>query len=361
MGEEVVVDKDDDSSSACNVTVGKFEFDLVPAANFDQDPKEQCKRARELISKAPDQSYLYSSALTEDAVDFVKGYTDKYAAFGMLVRLVKLWNRIVDLSKCKPKKISGRSLIFELIAIHVWEAHRTDTLLNLFLRFLGQMIFFRSLRVSFSTGPDPPTGNCLEAAAQKSKLSRPVILDPVNKVNDLGAAFDKVTEAVQVFEDTASQWLQTLVRKGNSEEAVIRMFASQGNAVPPQISSLVNRCEWLLDVRNSQRITQKQCYYSKECDRTTVQPLILYLKKLLNNHPTIARASSTSEMEAAIIAILSGLESKPLKMQPIMMNGRHRQRCSSSHSLSSFNQCPAYMVVSSSPRRVKATVGFQLV
>lgn len=352
----------DESNASYKVTVDGIEFDLVPAPNFSQDKIKQCQRARELISIAPQKLYIYSTALTEDSMEFVKKYTDANKTVSQFIRLVKLWNRMVDLDKY----ISGRSYIFELIAIHIWESNQNETLSKLFLEFLKQMKSFRSMRVSFKKAPDVPTGDCLNAAIKKANEVRPVILNPSNQAHDLGNEFEEGD--VKVFEKKAAEWEIKSGQMGRVEENLICEFVSSWKSVlPEKISLLINRCEWLVDVCLS-----NEAAYSMRQNKLTENkalPLILFLKKLLEGHPTLENRLKTSSqyminwsgcswiMAGAIIAILSGLMSKPIKMEEIKIGDR--ERYSSSAQLSRFNQCTAYFPLYSGGGAVCATLGFR--
>ena len=392
MGEEVnvsVASRGDQAS--IKVYIDGFKFDLVPAPNFNQNQALQCEFAQERISNTT-KSYLFSSALTEDVVKFVKDYTDTNKASGFLVkqfiRLVKLWNRTIYLGK--DGYVSGKSYLFELIAIHIWKTHQNETLSRLFLHFLDQMKSFHSLRVCFNSGD--MNSNSL-GALKNSKDDRPIIQDPVNKMNDLGAGIDK--DIVKIFETKATEWLiklgeasngadtRTLYSIGNEniskkDELLINQFVSAWRSAiisDPRLkisSSLLCRCEWLLDVRNRATFFMvindqflSRLNASPTSSNTRIRLLLLMLDLLLYRQPSLELARTKEDMEDAVKGLLANLFSRrELTMKSITIGSKKSSRprggWSTSETFTKLRQCTATMTVPSGTDTVNAVIGLRL-
>ena len=378
MGEEVnvsVANRGDQAS--IKVYIDGFKFDLVPAPNFNQNPELQFKFAQEQITITT-QSYLFSSALTEEVVKFVKDYTDTNKASGLLVkqfiRLVKLWNRTIYLGK--DRYVSGKSYIFELIAIHIWKTYQNETLTlsQLFLHFLEQMKSFHSLRVCFNSGDmnNNPLGDL-----KNSKVDRPIIQDPVNKMNDLGSGIDK--DIVKIFETKATEWLTKFRETSNRafgykrDELLINQFVSAWRSAiisdsRLKISSLLGRCEWLIDVRN--RSTFFMVINDQFLSRLNASPtssnirlLLLMLDLLLYRQPSIELAITKEDMEDAVKGFLANLLSRrELTMKSITIGSKKSSRrgWSTSETFTKLRQCTATMTVPSGTDTVNAVIGLRL-
>ena len=352
------------------MTASGFKFDLVPAPNFSQNQDEKWRLAKEkLQAGAGTEAHLLSPAFTEQVVSFVKKYTDTNKTDGsgslmrQFIRLVKLWNK---LALREDVYISGRSYMFELIAIHVWEEHRNERLQDLFLHFLNLMKSFHSLSVEFHnavTGVDLNNNRLSDSKSSNDAL--PIILDPSNVHNDLGAGIDE--KCVKIFEREAIEWRNKLWQmvngeyKYNGDENLIQEFVSSWRSLLLSNSSLLERCEWLVMVCKrgaKSRIRAPFLRRQKRTKRPRSSPgLLLLLELVLYRNPRLANAYSKDDMEEAVKAILADLSKLPLQMERVP--SKSQQLSSSSPTLSSFRKCSAHLEVVSS-RGIKAIIGYRV-
>lgn len=334
----------DDNQVAMKVSVYGFSFDLVPTISFGQDKEVQRECAQEMINES-NQSYKYSPALTEAADQFVAKYTDTKTCDGyrvrQFIRLVKLWNRTIEVDGY----ISGRSLIFELIAIHIWtlkEKEKLDTLSKLFLHFLKLMKSFRSLRVSGSSD-----SNNNQTAADSGKLNRPIIQHPVNEKNDLGKG---IGNFVDIFEGKAEQWLEKLGANENNglngdQKIIQELVCSWRQPVVDEFSAQLSHCEWLLFMRNN-RCPHHPSYVRRR--KIVMKPridtgLLLALELLLYRHPGLPQVCTMEAARELLVEVLSkhNASSGLLTMQTLIVG--LEQRLSSKPTLRKIKQIKAYL------------------
>ena len=348
---------------------GGFKFYLVPAPNLSQNPDEQYRLTLEKISSnSKEVVHLLSPTLAERIVSFMKKYTDTNKTEGSLmrqfIRLVKLWNK---LSVGEDVYISGRSFIFELIAIHVWEKYRSEKLSQLFFHFLNEMESFHSLRVEFhndSTDVDSNDNRVINLKTSNDDL--PIIIDPSNPYNDLGAGI-KEKNCIKQFEEAAIDTRNKLwpnidgEYKYKGDDNMIQEFISSWRSLLlVSNSSLVKNCDWLAMVckrRSKAPLPAPFLRRQKRSKKPLSSPgLLLLLEQVCYCNPRLANACSKDDMEEAVKAVLKDLTSQ-LNFQKVP--SKCWQLCSSSPTLSRFRKCSAHLIVLSD-RGIKATIGYRV-
>ena len=165
-----------------------FAYDLLPAPNYataTQDIQQQVNRIWNKIrnNQTSDMSHLYSSGLSELAVQFAK----KQSAFiHDLCRLAKFWNGTVLFEKY----VSGRSSIIEYLAVKGGQEEEQAalngslSLLRAFRRFLTLLTKHQSMGIVFY---DFYRDNLVP------QYQQPFLIDPSspfnNFLNDIPAEF----------------------------------------------------------------------------------------------------------------------------------------------------------------------------
>jgi len=159
-----------------------FEFDILPAPNytgFNHDIISQAKIIWERISKQEKISYLYSSGLSELALQFM----EKQSGFiHDLCRLTKFWNFTILFDQY----VSGRSCIIEYLAVKAGQEEEKRLnitngrcMLRAFRRFLSYLIEYEQIGIVFFEFYDKNRVSIYE---------KPFLIDPINPYNNLLAS-----------------------------------------------------------------------------------------------------------------------------------------------------------------------------
>jgi len=175
----------------------KLEIDLLPAINFGKNPVKKVMNQIQLGNTngsitgdvAGDLVYNVSPSLAEETVSFLKEIAEPSTRGVILV--AKYWDRVVK-EKTKhtvTSRVSGRSYIIELIAIHSnsdlqgLPPTEKNSVYYGFIRFLKTMEYLDKLSVTFF---DKYEDEDVPISVMMEKLTLPFVLDPVNCWNNLG-------------------------------------------------------------------------------------------------------------------------------------------------------------------------------
>jgi hypothetical protein len=229
-----------DKRVALQATIDGFDFDIVPAVNYSQDPEKQRRIALEKIQSLPHpvkDGYRYSSSLSETQVDFVK----KQSQFThQLIRLAKYWMH----SLLIKEYILGRSTLIELIAICASQVEASTvgkesspfvlstspSMTRAFKQFLTCMSNFHQLNIIFQT-PYYQQQDC--KLNNGLCTQRPLVLDPSNPFNNFAFTVGKRQDLLRKIETMAAESLRRLEMANSDDPNVMEKLFSPQPAVTP--------------------------------------------------------------------------------------------------------------------------------
>uniref|UniRef100_T1JEY7 2'-5'-oligoadenylate synthetase 1 domain-containing protein n=1 Tax=Strigamia maritima TaxID=126957 RepID=T1JEY7_STRMM len=224
--------------AALQATVDGFEFDIVPAVNFSQNPAVQRRRVLEEIGKLRHPSkdgYRWSSSLIYDQVEFIK----KQSSFAHhVIRLAKFWNRSIYIEEY----VSGRSTIIELIAVHaakeVERQYNEESLVRAMHLFFSMMRNLKSVNITFHMSYPP------SQVENYVLQQRPLVLDPSNPYNNFAYDLCRKDRVRGKFE----QFAQVSIHRLSSVFGLFVLFELQ----PSFLSFSMPRAKgWLVSVDNA--------------------------------------------------------------------------------------------------------------
>ncbi|XP_006811957.1 2'-5'-oligoadenylate synthase 2-like [Saccoglossus kowalevskii] len=127
-----------------------------------------------------DKVNYYSVALGQLQVDFVRGQPTRVKN---LIRLVKYWRKEVMLKKANRDFMYPTSYPMELITIYTWQnagKQASFDMAEAFKAVLMRLMNYSSLDIAWYENY-----NQALAAQAKSKMTRPILLDPANPTNNV--------------------------------------------------------------------------------------------------------------------------------------------------------------------------------
>ncbi len=201
-----------------------FDIDILPAVNFiesnSSDDEESLVRAQaekvyEKILEAEHgkracTAATYNTSLCESQVRFSRTRTP---FTHQLVRITKAWNKSLYIEDY----VSGRSTLFELLAVHVASEVEAAagsagrSLLIAFQKFLERVIDFENLDIVF---PD----SCSVPVIEDMIPPKPFLLEPSNPFINMAKGDPRYfTEPIVLkFKEFAAQTLEKLVCENNN-------------------------------------------------------------------------------------------------------------------------------------------------
>lgn len=225
---------------ALQATIDGFDFDIVPAVNYSQDPDEQRNMALAQIMRLKNPSidgYKFSSSLSETQVDFIKNQS-QFAH--RLIRLAKYWMH----SLLIKEYISGKSSLIELIAVRAAQDEESTvglepspyilstrpSLTQALLRFLTFMQNFHQLNIMFQTQYFQQPGCQINNGICEQ---RPLVLDPSNPFNNFAFKLGKKRDLMQKIELMAAESLRRLREADPTDPNVFEKLFSPQPAITP--------------------------------------------------------------------------------------------------------------------------------
>lgn len=226
-----------------------YEFDFLPAPNFVNIPnlageeriKIQQQKTLEKISENPKKySYLYSAALAESVLQFIR----KQERFvNEMIRIVKFWYKTLYI----PEYVSGAKQLIELVTVHAAHIERlggaptNKMYLRTFGRVLDYIIKFDSIHVIFND----EYNSQFKSVARTMGSARPCVLDPANPYNNLAKNFvDKPNmkdSLIGYARETKDRLYQLLDgRRQMNVDAIAFVFAPQPQIIPNIPENILN-------------------------------------------------------------------------------------------------------------------------
>lgn len=192
------------SPNSIRVMIDNVKYDIVPAINFSQNPREQrdqvIKRIKQLKYPAR-QGYKFSSSMDETQAEFIRDQSEFAHNF---IRLAKFWNKTLFVKG----NFSGRSYMIEVMALHAAKEEErtfsTVSILTAFRKFLESMKNLNSVMIVFEKYYK--IGDVDEYILKQ----RPLVLDPANPYNNLAYPFIKTYQIRKSFEKFATETIHRL-------------------------------------------------------------------------------------------------------------------------------------------------------
>lgn len=289
---DFIPEKRNKNTNVIQALIKGVNFDICTAISFDQNPKKQREKVLEKIRQLPkltENSYKYSTSLTETQVEFVK----RQSSFAhKLIRLAKYWNKTLFIDSY----VSGRSTLIELIAIHtaiIEEQRPKQSLFRGFNEFLKSMSEFDKLNIVFDmfySKAEIPT-NVFE--------QKPLVLDPCNQYSNFVHFSEKI---IKQFKDFANESLNRLNKLVNQLE-IIPLFEQQPRIAPnEQVKRFLTPSKpWLIEVREQNGIELPDLTIRKNKNKKIIEIIKLYL---INNIKIVENKSSPKELEKTVTEII---------------------------------------------------------